>query len=286
MATIYSMTAFGRSAQSNGETNIECELKTLNNRYLEVSFKLPDNARGYEATLREQAKAQLQRGKLEAFIRIGSSQKQQLRVNTEALTALNQAIETISEHSPSARAATHLDLLRWPGVLDEQQDAELEPLLLSTFCAALNDLSQSRQREGAALAKLVLHRVGDIRTKAKTLESQMPALQQRQHQRLLDKIAELDLSIEANRLEQELVILANKSDVAEELDRLYTHCDEIERIIKAGGACGRRLDFMMQELNREANTLGSKAVGTEVTQTAVDIKVLIEQMREQIQNIE
>ena len=114
----------------------------------------------------------------------------------------------------------------------------------------------------------------------------MPALQQKQHQRLLDKMAELDVAVDPARLEQELVVLANKSDVAEELDRLYTHCDEIERIINAGGACGRRLDFMMQELNREANTLGSKAVGTEVTQTAVDIKVLIEQMREQIQNIE
>ena len=286
MANIYSMTAFGRATASSDHTSIECELKTLNNRYLEINLKLPDAARSHEAALRERVKKQLSRGKLEVFIRINKGEQQQLAVNTQALQALNQALATVGEHSPSASSPNQLELLRWPGILDESNDPALSELLINTFNDALNDLSQSRQREGEALAKLVLTRVSDIRAKSKILEGQMPALQQKQHQRLLDKMAELDVAVDPARLEQELVVLANKSDVAEELDRLYTHCDEIERIINAGGACGRRLDFMMQELNREANTLGSKAVGTEVTQTAVDIKVLIEQMREQIQNIE
>lgn len=286
MANIYSMTAFGRCAQSNTHSSIECELKTLNNRYLEINLKLPDSARSLEAKLRDIIKDQLTRGKLEGFIKITSRDNKQLSINVKALQALNQALETVGEHAPASTPANALALLNYPGIIEDSQDPDLETLLLATFTSALKELHSARLREGEALAKLVLQRVEAIRSNAKLLEQHMPALQQKQHQRLVEKITELSIQVDNERLEQELVILTNKSDVAEELDRLYTHCDEIERIINAGGACGRRLDFMMQELNREANTLGSKAVGSEVTQTAIDLKVLIEQMREQIQNIE
>ncbi len=286
MSHINSMTAFGRAVSSNANTTVECELKTLNNRYLELNFKLPDNIKAIEPTLRDMAKKQLSRGKLDVFLRVKTHANTELNLNTELLTALNTALSTVANHTDHSTPANCLDILKWPNMLSDEHDPKSNDLISQTFSKALEDLNQARTREGKALKQLIMQRVDDINTQTKILASHMPALQQKQHQRLLDKLAEANIDNQNERIEQELVILANKSDVAEELDRLQTHCTEINNILNKGGACGRRLDFMMQELNREANTLGSKAVGTEVTNIAVEIKVLIEQMREQIQNIE
>jgi len=286
MNAIHSMTAFGRATLTADNLTIAWEVKTLNNRYLELHFKLPDAAKPFEQQLRDRAKAQLNRGKLETFVKVTTATSDATLINQTKLAALTTQLDQINTHYPGAGIPTTLEILHTPGILEQNQSIDIESPLTECFAQALAELNAARAREGEQLKQLILQRVDDIEAKSHELEAHMPALQQKQHQRLVDKLTELSENINHERLEQELVILANKSDVAEELDRLRTHCHEIRRILEAGGACGRRLDFMMQELNREANTLGSKAVGTDVTQTAVDIKVLIEQMREQIQNIE
>lgn len=280
------MTAFGRATISSGQATISWELKTLNNRYLELNFKLPDMAKPHEQKLRDAAKAQLDRGKLETFSKISTETDQNTRINPHKLSALTAYLDEINTQYPGAGIPTSLDILNQPGILEQNNDLNIEAELITSFTDALIDLNAARAREGEQLKQLIIQRIDEIEEKITLLETAIPSIQQKLHQRLVDKITELKQDINAERLEQELVILANKSDVAEELDRLGTHCNEIRRILDEGGACGRRLDFMMQELNREANTLGSKAAGTDVTQTAVDLKVLIEQMREQIQNIE
>ena len=287
MPSLYSMTAFGRATASNDFVSVEWELKTLNNRYLELGFKLPDSARAVEADLHRLAKKALTRGKLDGFVRIQATNTQHLAIDTERLQQLTTQLHQVNSLYPGAGRPSSLELLQWPGVISDNRHSEqLATLLKSSFQAALDDLKQARAREGEQLATLLLQRLHDIQQHTATLATAVPALQQKQHRRLTDKLAELGLDTGSERVEQELVMLANKSDVAEELDRLQAHCNEIRRIVTTGGSCGRRLDFMMQELNREANTLGSKAAGTEVTQAVVAIKVLIEQMREQVQNVE
>lgn len=280
------MTAFGRATQNIGPTELEWEIKSLNNRYLELNFRLPEAYRGLEFSFRDQAKQGLARGKVDIALRINRKTQTPLRLDQQRLQQLKQYLNDVEIELGVTTTPTSLDILKWPGLLVEPRDDDLSDTVIDGFALALADLQASREREGQALKQLLTARVNDIRVLADKLERQIPALQQKQHQRLVDKLEELGLNSHSERIEQELVILAHKSDVAEELDRLRTHCTELERILSSGGACGRRLDFMMQEFNREANTLGSKAVGSAVSQTAVDIKVLIEQMREQVQNIE
>lgn len=288
---IRSMTAFARSETSvaAGDTLI-WEIRSVNHRYLEPGFKIPDTFRAIEATLRDVLRKKLNRGKLECSLRYQASAAgaNSLDIDHGLLDQLISKHQQIQSKLGSLAAPTTLDLLRWPGVLKEpEQDKQaLLDAALQAFEATVSELTQTREREGAELANLIEQRLSAINTIVAEVRTLLPGILQQQRDRLHERLAELQGELDQDRLEQEMVLLANRSDVAEELDRLDTHVAEVGRILKKGGPCGRRLDFMMQELNREANTLSSKSIVSTTTQSAVELKVLIEQMREQIQNIE
>src|SRR5690606_34151554 len=265
------------------------ELRSVNHRYLEPHLRLPENFRDLEGAVREALRQGLSRGKVECTLRFteaGSGQT--LQVDRERVSQLITAAEEVAALIRQPASINPLEVLAWPGVLvgDAADPQALNTAALELFGAALEQLREGRAREGADLARLLTERLDAILQEVATLREQIPNMLGQQRQKILDRFAELHLELDGQRLEQELVMLAQKSDVAEELDRLTTHVGEVRRVLKAGGAAGRRLDFLMQELNREANTLGSKAYDPRSTQAAVNLKVLIEQMREQVQNIE
>lgn len=287
---IRSMTAFARQpGQIHGGTAI-WELRSVNHRYLEPSFKLPDNLRGLEPSLREKIRKQLSRGKLECSLRIQNQEGnyQPIQVDHALLRQVIIAGETIQGQLSNSSTINPLEVLQWPGVLTDigTNDSTTEEQTFTLFQLALHQLISTREREGAELKILIEQRLDTIDTITAAIRKQMPEILKAQQQKLQERLAELKTEINSERLEQELVIMAQKADVDEELDRLATHVTEVRRVLEAGGPCGRRLDFLMQELNREANTLSSKSVISESTQAAIELKVLIEQMREQIQNIE
>jgi uncharacterized protein (TIGR00255 family) len=287
---IRSMTAFARLAHNASYGQLTWELRSVNHRYMEPHFKLPDSLRSLEPALRERLREQLSRGKIECILKVTTSNDQQsgLQVNLSRARQVIDACQSIHQLMPSSQPEMAINILQWPGVIEEHSvDAEqlLADALLS-FDQALEQLRVTREREGGELSIFVLDRLDGIRTVTKNVRERLPTILQAQRDRLLARFAELKLEVDRDRLEQEMVLVAQKADVDEELDRLSTHVNEVQRVLKAGGACGRRLDFLMQELNREANTLSSKSIVSDTTQSAVELKVLIEQMREQIQNIE
>jgi len=287
---IHSMTAFARESDVTDEGVLTVELRSVNHRYLDCSFKLPDSLRALEPLLREQAGKALARGKLDCLIRLQGhpSQHTELQVNLEQLDKLLAATRTVSERMPSVAAPTTLEILQFPGVCSAGQgsEEELQKAAAALFARTLDGLRETRSREGRKLAALVLDRLQQVEVAVADTRELLPALLQNQHDRIVARIEELGVDVDSNRLEQELVHLAQKADVDEELDRLEAHVEEVRHTLEKGGPCGRRLDFLMQELNREANTLSSKSIASSTTQNAVGLKVLIEQMREQIQNIE
>ncbi|MCY1295359.1 hypothetical protein D9M70_446970 [compost metagenome] len=239
--------------------------------------------------MREALRQGLSRGKVECTLRFAEdSAGQPLQVDRERATQVVAAAEAVAALIAQPAPLNPLEVLAWPGVLvaDAADPQALNKAALEAFDAALGELKNGRAREGAELAKLLGERLDAIQAEVAALRTLVPQMLAGQRQKILDRFAELKAELDPQRLEQELVLLAQKSDVAEELDRLSTHVGEVRRVLKAGGAAGRRLDFLMQELNREANTLGSKAFDPRSTQAAVNLKVLIEQMREQVQNIE
>jgi uncharacterized protein (TIGR00255 family) len=266
------------------------ELRSVNHRYLDCSFKLPDVLRSLEQRLREGAGAAMARGKLDCLIRLQGHPAQVggLHINYQQLDRLLAATARIAERLPDVRPPTALELLQFPGICaaDEESEEHLLKSAEALFKATIANLLGNRQREGEKLAGLVLDRLKLVEEAVSATRQLMPALQQQQRERIVARIAELGIEVDHNRLEQELVHLAQKADVDEELDRLQAHISEVRHTLEKGGPCGRRLDFLMQELNREANTLSSKSIASSTTQNAVELKVLIEQMREQIQNIE
>lgn len=278
------MTAFAR-AESEGVT---WEIRSVNQRYLDVNFKIPDSFRFLEPKLREVIKHHLQRGKVDCLLRVDRRSDQPASLNQDKIAELAQANQQISTHFPNSQQPTTLDILQWPGVL-EQQDQDMELLgeeLVNVFSKAMGGLSDMRAREGAELSKIIEDKLSELSAIVTAVRGDVATIQARQQKRITDKIESLKVEIDTGRLEQELVFLAQKSDVDEELDRLETHVAEVISTLKSNKPSGRRLDFLMQELNREANTLSSKAIAADTTISAVELKVIIEQMREQVQNIE
>jgi uncharacterized protein (TIGR00255 family) len=286
---VHSMTAFARAERAGTQGTLSWELRSVNHRYLEPHLRLPESFRDLEGAVREALRQGLSRGKIECTLRFTEENAgKPLQVNRERASQLVAAAETVASLIKQPAALNPLEVLAWPGVLvaDATDPQALNNDALALFNEALDELKAGRAREGADLAKLLDERLTSIKTEVATLRTLVPQMLATQRQKVLDRFADMKAELDPQRLEQEMVLLAQKSDVAEELDRLSTHVTEVRRVLKAGGQAGRRLDFLMQELNREANTLGSKAFDPRSTQAAVNLKVLIEQMREQVQNIE
>ncbi|MBU2864299.1 YicC family protein [Reinekea forsetii] len=285
----YSMTAFARKEQSFDFGTLSIEIKSVNQRYLEPTFRLPETLRPVEMKLRERLKQKVKRGKLEVNVRFyAQSGADSLGVDEARLTALQRALEKVQAQVPNTAPVNPLELLQYPGVLiDEALDLDaVNAALIAQFDDALTDFLAGRTREGEVLANAIAERLDDITTIVAAIREEAPEWVQTFRDNLREKALNLGAEINPDRLEQEVVMLAQKADVAEELDRLDGHVKECRSILKQKGAVGRKLDFLMQEFNREANTLGSKATKESITRNAVQLKVLIEQMREQIQNIE
>ncbi|MCQ3000204.1 YicC family protein [Pseudomonas syringae] len=286
---VHSMTAFARVERASTQGTLSWELRSVNHRYLEPHLRLPESFRDLESAIREALRQGLSRGKVECTLRfVEETAGKPLQVDRERAGQLVAAAEIVASLIKQPAALNPLEVLAWPGVLvgDAVDPQALNKEALTLFNEALVELKNGRGREGADLAKLLNERLDSITTEVSTLKSLVPQMLATQRQKVLDRFADMKAELDPQRLEQEMVLLAQKSDVAEELDRLNTHVTEVRRVLKAGGQAGRRLDFLMQELNREANTLGSKAFDPRSTQAAVNLKVLIEQMREQVQNIE
>jgi len=290
LAAIYSMTAFARESVDTDQGALTVEIRTVNHRYLDCSFKLPDVLRNLEVRLRQQVAAKLDRGKVECQFRLqpATAQAAAIEINRERLQQVIVAATTVALAMSRAQPVNPLELLQFPGVCSvaEANEDALQASAATLFDAALESLIENRAREGARLAAMIRDRLDQVEAETAATRELLPELKQQQRKRLLARLAELQVEVDNNRLEQELVYLAQKADVDEELDRLQTHVDEVRHTLDQGGPCGRRLDFLMQELNREANTLSSKSNASSSTHSAVQLKVLIEQMREQIQNIE
>ncbi|VXB10947.1 conserved hypothetical protein [Pseudomonas sp. 8AS] len=286
---VHSMTAFARVEGAGAHGTLSWELRSVNHRYLEPHLRLPDAFRDLEGAVRETLRQGLSRGKVECTLRFAEENTgKPLQVDSQRARQLIAAAEQVAALIQQPAALNPLEVLAWPGVLvaDAADPQALNAAALDLFNQALAELKNGRGREGAELAKLLNERLDGINAEVVALRELVPQMLAGQRQKIEARFAELQAELDPQRLEQELVLLAQKSDVAEELDRLSTHVAEVRRVLKAGGAAGRRLDFLMQELNREANTLGSKAFDPRSTQAAVNLKVLIEQMREQVQNIE
>ncbi len=286
---IYSMTAFAHLELKKEWGNAVWEIRSVNQRFLETYFRLPEAFRNLEMTLRERLRTTLTRGKVECSLRIelNANQNNGLALNQEYAKQVISSLQWLKETAQEGEINL-VDILRFPGVVDNQnQDLDqISQDLLDGFEQILAEFIAMRGREGANLQALIQQRLDAIATEATKVQAQMPSVLQWQKDRLQQRFDELNLQLDSQRLEQEMVLLAQKVDVAEELDRLQLHVKETTSILKKGGAVGRKLDFMMQELNREANTLASKSINADVTNSAVELKVLIEQMREQIQNLE
>ncbi|WP_439886755.1 YicC/YloC family endoribonuclease [Pseudomonas sp. MBLB4123] len=286
---IHSMTAFARAEQAGPNGTLSWELRSVNHRYLEPHLRLPEAFRDLEGAVREALRQGLSRGKVECTLRFAEdSAGKPLQVDRERAAQLVAAAESVASLIKQPAPLNPLEVLSWPGVLvaDAADPQALNQAALALFKQGLDELKSGRAREGAELARLLNERLDAILAEVAALRELVPQMLEAQRQKIFERSAEMQVELDPQRLEQELVILAQKSDVAEELDRLGTHVGEVRRVLKAGGQAGRRLDFLMQELNREANTLGSKAFDPRSTQAAVNLKVLIEQMREQVQNIE
>lgn len=287
---VHSMTAFARSETNTEQGNLAWELRSVNHRYLEATLRLPEAFRDLEGPLRERLRKQLARGKVEATLRFNPTTDTAagLQLNQPLVEQLIAAAGQIASQLSNPAPINPMELLAWPGVLGgtEQDQPDLLKQADHLFNQALDQLKEHRAREGAELRSLIEQRLSNMAERVITLREMMPTLLAAHRQKLIDRFNEAKLELDGTRVEQELVLLAQKIDVAEELDRIETHIGEARHVLNGKAAMGRRLDFLMQEFNREANTLGSKAIDARSTQAAVDLKVYIEQMREQVQNIE
>ena len=286
---IYSMTAFARLEVKKDWGDAVWEIRSVNQRYLENFFRLPEQFRGLENTLREKLRQSLTRGKIECSLRIETKKQTnaELNLNKELANQVIQSLQWIKAQAGEGEINL-TDVLRYPGVV-EAQEQDLDAIsqdLLTAFDDLLTDFIAMRGREGEKLNDIIQQRLDAIAVEADKVRSQMPAVLQWQRERLLQRFEDAQINLDPQRVEQEMILLAQRVDVSEELDRLQMHVKETTNILKKGGAVGRKLDFMMQELNRESNTLASKSINADITASAVELKVLIEQMREQIQNLE
>tara|TARA_B100000900_G_scaffold14744_1_gene11795 strand:- start:1120 stop:1989 length:870 start_codon:yes stop_codon:yes gene_type:complete len=289
MAQLASMTAFAEATVISNGFQLSWELRSVNHRYLDNQFRLPETLRAVEPAVREQLRRRIKRGKIDAILKLEpDTSEPKLALNNVLLRQLAAATEEITNAVPNAAPPNTLDLLKWPGVLANPQvdQAVLMNTAADLFNDALERLIEARHSEGERLLTVLQQQLGSIETIVEFVRPLGDSIMQLQQQRLQQKLRELEVKADPARLEQEVALLAQRADIREELDRLDIHVDEARKLLSAKGPHGRRLDFLSQELNREANTLGAKASQTEISQKAIDLKVVIEQIREQVQNIE
>ncbi len=287
---IQSMTAFARTQGQGKWGNAVCEIRSINHRYLEISIRLPDTLHELEVLMRERIRHHVRRGKIECNLRFqpGDISGAEIIINHHLAEELCHANAVIANMLNAPGPVNPMDILRWPGIL-QVAEVDLEIIqdeIVALLDKALQDLVEARMREGEELKQLFLQRLDTMKAELAKVRHRLPEIYNQQRARLIARFNDAKLELDSGRLEQEMVMFAQKIDVAEEIERLDTHISEVRRILKQGGVMGRRLDFLMQELNREANTLGSKSVESDITRASVELKVLIEQIREQVQNVE
>lgn len=283
------MTAYARNEVKGDWGNAVWEIRSVNQRYLETYIRLPEQFRSMETIIRERLRKQLQRGKVEVFLKYtaNASAVAKLSLNETLAQQLIDSANWVNKAAGSGEL-NPVDILKWPGVMEaEETDMDsVQKDVIGGFDQLVKDFKEARGSEGANLKDMIDTRLVTILEQVDIVKNHMPEVLTWQKERLLAKFEDANVDVDEARLEQELIFMAQKTDVAEELDRLQSHVTETQKIMKKGGACGRRLDFMMQEFNRESNTLASKSINADITKAAVELKVLVEQMREQIQNIE
>ena len=284
------MTGYAAESADIAEAHVTLELRAVNSRFLDLSFRMGEDFRAMEPILRERITEKVRRGKLECRLNLAARSDAVLpaALNAELLGQLATLAASARRAFPEASGLSVAEILRWPGMLgDSGLDSDaLQAGTLALLDRALTQFNASRAREGDKLKAIILERLQGMREHVARIRPRTPEIVASYREKIGKRLAELLTTPDHDRIHQEVALFAQKIDVDEELDRLLTHLDEVERVLGSGGAAGKRLDFLMQELNREANTLGSKSVSLELTQTSVELKVLIEQMREQIQNIE
>ena len=287
MKPIFSMTGSANCIISIDLADLNIDITSVNGRYLELNFKMPDSLRHLESKLREAFQKKLKRGKVDCYITLSQNLKSTLKVNKSALEQLSIAIKTI-EKDIGGISTNALEILNYPGiqVQDENVQSKIDDFVLNSLETAISKLVTARAHEGEKLKLAIQSRLESMEKELLPVEKALSELVFKEREKIKAKIAELSIEIDPNRIEQEVTLVAQKADVREEYDRLKAHIKEVRSILQTGGICGKRLDFMMQEFNREANTLASKASSLDITKVAVELKVLIEQMREQVQNIE
>jgi len=286
---IQSMTSFARREKETEFGNLRWELRSVNHRYLDVNLRMPDELRVLETKVRERVAGRLSRGKVECGLRFTpSEQDRDFAIDHDAVKRLGNAVREASTHISSPAPVNMLDVLRWPGIMqvDEPDRGPLYVAAMALLDMALNDMVDNRAREGEKLKAVIEQRCSAIDSLVLQVQARLPSLRAALRRKLEERLGELKAQLEPGRLEQELALLAQKMDVDEEVDRLTAHVQEVRHVLERDEPVGRRLDFLMQELNREANTLASKSIDADVTRISVDLKVLIEQIREQVQNIE
>lgn len=287
---ISSMTAFARNSEEYIWGNATWEVRSVNHRYLDAHFKMDEQDAHLEHTLKSRLKSYLSRGKVECHLKLNLNHGvvKEHTIDIHAVKHLLQQCETVGMHFRRYSAPSTLDILKWPGILHEKSRDTSEQFeqITSLFQKTLLDLVDARKREGSELATFINSRVENVLTIVEAIEKEYPHFLVKVQEKLRQKVELISQEHNQERLEQELAIIANKADIFEEVERIKTHGKEIKRILNEGGTCGRRLDFLMQELNREANTLSAKSISSSISSAAIELKVLIEQMREQVQNIE
>lgn len=287
---IHSMTAYGRVENSEGQNSISCEIRSVNHRYSEISIRLPEELRPLEQKIRDHISGKIKRGKIECNIRIEkhNAYDESLSINQDLLKNIIEAAKRINSDLSTSAPLDSLDLLRWPGVLEKSTlDAEeIGKLLFPLVNEAIDIVIDTRQREGEKIKKMLTDRCTKIKEIISNVKKQIPDILKNYRKKLTQRVQEISDELDNDRLEQELLFLSQKADIEEEIDRLGAHVDEVVRVIDRKEPIGRRLDFLMQEMNRESNTLGSKSNHIYTSNASVELKVVIEQMREQIQNIE
>ena len=285
-----SMTAFARVEENHAIGNFVWELRSINHRYLEVSFRLPEEVRSIEFDLRKIIQSKVSRGKVDCTFRLRPTMDSEVNlcINQKLLDSLLQQARALQEQVPEAGALNPVELLNWPGVTEQNQidQAELNKVAKELFEKSISTLIENRTLEGGRMKELIVQRGEQLKELVQTVRQRRPEVLAAIRTKITSRIEDLKIDTDQNRLEQELVFITQKLDVEEELDRLDSHLQELDSVVNNKQAVGRRLDFLMQELNREANTLSSKSADIVTTQAAVDMKVYIEQMREQVQNIE
>ena len=287
---IHSMTGFAVQTRDLGPVSLHLELRSVNSRYLDLNFRIVEDLRQAEPAIREQITGRLSRGKVECRLNLqtNNAAPRTLALNNALLTQLADAQAKVQAQFASAKPMSVGELLRWPGMLadDGVTFEQMQPAIAELARVALDELVATRAREGEKLAEMIRERIVRMRELVALATPRMPAIVQEYRDKLTARLRDAVATLDEDRIRQEVALYAQRIDVAEELTRLTTHLDELERILKAGGSAGKRLDFLMQELNREANTLASKSPATDITGVAMEMKVLIEQIREQVQNLE